>query len=408
MRGAAILPILTALIVTPPLNGSAQEIWSLERCIEYGLEHNLELKGGEISILRAESEYTGSKLSLIPSINLTNAVMIGAEKSFIPRMDISATLFDGLKRYYRIKSGSTSVEIGEQEYLDTQDNIIISITRSYLDVLLTQELKNVAQMSYDNIQEQLLKQSVMFEAGKCSHSSLLDIESQKSSEMVELINLNNQLKSYILKLTQTMNYPYSEDFIISDYISDQEISPIDPDIIDSVYIQALQLPYIKSARLAIKQRGYEKGVASASILPSLTLDVGYDIKRGDKSIMLGLSIPIFNQGSALNSIKQATLEEKRAKIELSRRENELYKEIQLAVHDGIRYYQEYQASLKHLEAAEASFRYQSEKLEVGLITTIDYNYSKNKLINAHSKVVQAKYRYLFQLKIIEYYKGETY
>lgn len=407
MRGV-VISVLFTLFATHLMYGSSREIWSLERCIEYGLKHNLELKGSRVDILQRDNDHTRSKLALLPAINLSNTLNMGRGGEFVSTLGISATLFEGLKRYYRIKSGSVSVDIGEEEYRHSRNTIIVSITKSFLDVLLAQELRNVAQVSYDNIQEQLLKQSVMFEAGKCSYSSLLDIESQKSSEMVELINLNNQLRSNILKLTQIMNYPHSEDFVISDYISDQEIVPIGGDITDSIYSEALRLPYIKSAQLAIKQMGYEKGIASANLLPALSLDMGYDIIRGDKSILLGITIPIFNQGSALHSIKGAKLGEERAKIELARRENELYNEIQIAVQEGIRYYQEYQASLTHLEAAEASFRYQSEKLDVGLITTVDYNYSKNNLIKARSQVIQAKYRYLFQLKILEYYKGETY
>ena len=35
----------------------------------------------------------------------------------------------------------------------------------------------------------------------------------------------------------------------------------------------------------------------------------------------------------------------------------------------------------------------------------DYNISKNNLLKARSEELQAKYQYIFQLKIIDFYKG---
>ena len=48
-----------------------------------------------------------------------------------------------------------------------------------------------------------------------------------------------------------------------------------------------------------------------------------------------------------------------------------------------------------------------KKYNLGIISTYEYNDIKNKLNTAESELIRAKYDYLFKIKIIDFYMGET-
>ena len=53
-----------------------------------------------------------------------------------------------------------------------------------------------------------------------------------------------------------------------------------------------------------------------------------------------------------------------------------------------------------------SFKYTEKKFEVGLVNTVDYNVSKIQLTRTQSDLLQAKYDFIFRVKILNFYKGE--
>lgn len=55
---------------------------------------------------------------------------------------------------------------------------------------------------------------------------------------------------------------------------------------------------------------------------------------------------------------------------------------------------------------QESFRYTEQKFNVGLVTSVEYNTAKNQLTRTESDLLQAKYEYIFQLKVLEFYTGK--
>ena len=84
---------------------------------------------------------------------------------------------------------------------------------------------------------------------------------------------------------------------------------------------------------------------------------------------------------------------------------QLYKDIQQAYTDAVSALKKYNASFKAVASSEESFRYNEQKFNVGIITPVDYNASKTQLLNAQSDMAQAKYEFIFKIKVLDFYKG---
>ena len=46
-----------------------------------------------------------------------------------------------------------------------------------------------------------------------------------------------------------------------------------------------------------------------------------------------------------------------------------------------------------------------KKFDVGLVTALDFTDSKNKFGNAESDLLQAKFDYVYKLKLLDFYQG---
>ena len=61
--------LISVSLVVFNLNLLAQELWSLEECINHAYEHNLTIKQSQLDVLSADIDLKQSKLNLIPSLN---------------------------------------------------------------------------------------------------------------------------------------------------------------------------------------------------------------------------------------------------------------------------------------------------------------------------------------------------
>lgn len=125
-----------------------------------------------------------------------------------------------------------------------------------------------------------------------------------------------------------------------------------------------------------------------------------------KQITMGLSIPIFNKMRIQRDISIEKINMLDAQYNLKQAKQDLYKNIQQAYSDAVSALENYYSSSDVVESMEETFDYTSEKFEVGLASSIDYNIAKNNLTKTQSDLLQAKNEYLLRVKILEFYQEE--
>ena len=84
----------------------------------------------------------------------------------------------------------------------------------------------------------------------------------------------------------------------------------------------------------------------------------------------------------------------------------MYKTIAQAFANAKAGLNKYNANKLSVEANDQSFYYAQQKYNVGAISTFDFNAAKTRLQTAQSNLVQAKYDYVFKLKVLDYYQGK--
>ncbi len=464
------LCLLSIFICTFFYQIKAQETWTLERCIEHALSHNIELKMKETSTKISNNTLNASRADLLPSVNAFGTQTYTFGRSVDPYTnDFSEenvrsnnfwvqgelTLFQGFSKQNTIAQNKFNFLASLQNFEKAKNDLTLNIVTVYLQILYNEDLLQIAENQLAITKMELEKSQVMVEAGKLAKGGLLEVKSQAAHEALAITEARNRLELSKLTLIQMLELEDVENFAIVKpefNIDDNKLSvqPATQIFEESVSI----MPEIKSAEYNVKS--YEKNLAAAYGQTSPVLDLfgtystgysdartqfdisgegtaytsGYFTEGGSpvyyiayptknysfsdqvkdnasKSLSFRLTIPIFNGLQRKHAISNAKLNLIDAQQNLELSKNILFKEIQQAHADAEAAYLSYQMNLSAQEAAKEAFEYTQEKYQVGLISPIEYSTSKNKLILAESELLQSKYTFIFKTKVLDFYKGKS-
>ncbi len=450
----------------------AQQAWTLEDCIKYAMENNIQIKQSVLNTEYNENLVKQSKLGQIPNLNASSNYTYSWGRaldqttyqftedqqinSLSMGLSSSVNLFNGLRVRNTILKNELNLMASYEDVEKIKNDISLNIAAAYLSILFNKELLTVTKSQLEITGQQVERTKKMVDAGKLARGSFLEIQAQYASEELNLVNAENQLSLSLLHLQQILDLPIDTAFDVS--IPDLP-TPDDSSLainVNEVYrIAEQEMPEIKSAQLATKSA--EKGlrIAESNRYPQLNLSANYNTGFSDirqkvteistspsvaigttqsgeivnsypqqiplygkypffeqirdnisAGVGLGLSIPIFNGWQVNSSIANARLELNNARLELQSQKLNLYSTINQSYADAAAALKKFTASEKALISMEESFKYTEKKFEVGLVNTVDYNTSKNQLTATQSDLLQAKYDFIFKIKIVNFYKGE--
>ncbi len=418
----------------------AQKVWSLEECIQYAIDHNIQIKQQTVQTRVQKNTLDQSKLSLLPSVSgqasqdysfgraldqttydFYNRTLKSNYFSLGGRTDI----FTGLQNLNTIQRNKYELLAGEQDLQRIRDNVSLSVALDYLQILLNKELVTATQSQLNTTLEQIAKTRKMVDAGSVAMGNLLQIEAQAAQEEVTLVNMQNQLEISYLNLTQLLELetPAGFEIIVPD-IRVGETADISGNI-DEIFNVAVQSrPEILGSQLRLTASEYALKVAKGARSPSISMSHNFgtryshiedlpgqqsfdDQLKNNKSFGLGFSmnIPILNGWQVNKNILNSKLAVENSQYTLEGTRKDLYKNIQQAYADAVAALKKYNASSKAVTSSEESFRYTEQKFNVGMITPVDYNAAKTQLLSSQSEMSQAKYEYIFKTKVLDFYKG---
>ena len=413
----------------------AQQIWSLEDCIDYALKNNISLKQSELNIELNKNEYFQSKMELLPSVNISNSFNNNRGRYINPFTnefdeEISSSLnlsynsnfslFNGFKNINLIKKAANESLKSTYDLESAQNDLISSIALSYLQILFNEELyqTSVSQLDLTKNQENRIK--TLVEAGSMAQGELLNIQSQLALEEQQLIQAENQLNLSKLQLAQLLELDQYENLNILKLNIKIPIFKIQNNINMDYAIALNKQSSIKSSELQINSAIYDLKIAKANYLPNLS--IGYRIStlyldnvndmftfneqlenNQQSAIYLSLNIPIFNKWSVRNSVAQSRIQIENSQLNAQQAKNQLRKNMEQAYADQLAAYKKYQATQKAVIAFKEAFSYINERYELGMVNSYEFSESKNKLITAESDELRAKYDLIFKVKLYEFY-----
>lgn len=431
---------LPALLFCLPGMLLAQNNWSLEECINYAHANNLTVKRTQLQAEIAKNDYFQSKMNALPDVNagMSRSYAFGRQVNQFTNefqqnntindnygVEANLNIFNGLQNYNAIKQNEFAVLASLQNVERQKVQIAFDIAADYLNILFAEELLEINKSQREVTQMQVDRTGKLVEAGSLAKGDLLEIEAQLASEDLNVTNAQNNLNLAYLNLTQLLDLDSTGGFavFIPDSVEPDLITPLVP--ATQVYAEALEyLPHVKRAEYELKSYEYnlarQKGRRSPQIYARGGWGTGFssyfrdslDISYGDQldgnsntTVNLGISIPIFNKWQVNNAISNARIGVVDAELNLELVKQELYKNIQQAHNDALSARAKYESAIQAVTSYSESFNYTEQKFNVGIVNSVEYNVAKNNYIRAESEMLQAKYEYLFAVKILDFYRG---
>jgi len=438
-RLSKIALLLMIIPLAAPLY--AQREWTLQECILYALENNLNIKQQSLAIEQNRNQLEQSKWALAPNLstragyNFSWGRSVNTQELLIIENQLSQSgsasigtdidIFRGLQKVNTIKSNQVQLEISGQEVEKLKNEISISISQTFLEVILAQEILEMAKLSRESVMEQVARTQKFVEAGNLAHSSLLEMQAQLATEHVQVVNAQNMLRTNYLTLVQLLDLPVDTDFGVA-------VPPLNIDTVtfagahvEQLYQISQSLPEIQIGEYNLQRSEHQLAISRGQRFPSLSFSAGLSTYynpdyihpidpthffgqiNARKSPYMGfsLSFPILTSRTISTNIRNAKLGVQQAQIDTKNRQQQLYKVIQQANNEAISAFERYKATLQNVKSMEESVRYVQQKLEVGMVSGTDYTVAKTNLFRAQSDNLQAKYQYVFRLKILDFYRG---
>jgi outer membrane protein len=260
---------------------------SLEECITYALDHNIDIKKQLLIVENQKQSLLQSKLGLLPSLNAgathgynwgktvdryTNQFATTRVQSNNFYLSSNMALFQGLTQVNTIQQNQLNLMATQYDLDLIMDNISIAVSGYYLDILYNQEILEVSKAQLDITTQQVNRMKKMLDAGTIAKGDLLSIQAQAATEDLAVVNAENTLAISYLTMQQLIDYPVSNDF----RIEKPELRPIQAPQIsitpEDIYNVALGArPEIKSAEYRVQSA--HKGVAIAQGYQSPTLNL---------------------------------------------------------------------------------------------------------------------------------------
>jgi outer membrane protein len=416
-------------------NAVAQTKWTLEECINYAHQNNLQVKRMELDYNRSRNNFNQARLNMLPSIDAYSQRGFNFGKSLDPETntyDYENSVSDGhsISTGLNLFSGFQTINnIAREKYLflksekdieKTKNDITLAIAAAYLQILFNKELLEVSKSQYEVTLLQVEKTRKLEEVGNVAKGELYKMQAQAALEKVSVTRANNNLNLSYLELAQLLDLDTVGNFDIVVPTGLLVTADSLPPPISSVYEQALNLPQIESAKLQLKSLEKNLAISKGSRSPTLSFGAGmysdyislssYDyIDQLDNNLReymgFRIDIPVFSRGEINRSIANAKISVRDAQVALDQTKQILYKEIQQAHADAIAAMEKYKSGIEAVKSNEEAFIYTQQKLDVGLVSSVDYNIAKNDLLRAKSELLQAKYEYIFKIKILDFYSG---
>lgn len=435
--------ILYSLLLFMVVSATAQEVWTLQQCLETGMKNNLDFQLKQLDILSAETVHRNPLLEYLPQAAIngshsysigstidpaTNARVSSSIQSDNVALNASMSIVD-FNIFTTARRNKIAVLKAKADKEATAAEYSLSILENYFNVLYTQELLKIQQSQFENAKFNLKRIEKEVEIGSKPKSDLYDMQVSYAQEENGIIATEQLLYNQKLTLIQLMNRP---DVLPNDLLVENSPMPeyvVKPE--SEVYQNALKsYPAVKAAQLQQDVQRKNITIQKNNYLPVISAFYSYSSfyylplnqtggqmvnpfwsqLNDNKNHYVGLqaTIPIFNGLRTHRDVQLAKVAHQKSIVLVNQEKIKLRQTIE---QETAKQQQNTVIALK-LEStrnyAQKSFETTQAKFSSGLVEAIVFTGSKNQLLTAEYNLLKAKVTLAYLALELHYLEFNTF
>ncbi len=266
---------------------SAQETWTLEKCVQYALDNNITIEQLKMSARMTELSTDDAIHARYPNLNggvgfnanfgrtidpVTNAFSTEAFFSNNISLQSGILLYNGGRLKNAIRQAEINQKAAGYDISQTQRDISLLVANAYLSVLFAQENQKITANQNELTKQQLAQLEKLISAGSVPANDRLTLEAQIATNEQNMISNENAIATAILNLKQLLRLDVDTEISVETPATDIPIST-DVDVLSfsDVYKSALTTqPNIKAATLDLQSAEVGLEIAESALKPSLS------------------------------------------------------------------------------------------------------------------------------------------
>lgn len=445
------LALLTAM-ASMPLASLAQDEqtthsggWTLQECIDYAMENNIDVKSGTLSLEQAQETTDATRGQLMPSLSFSTNQSLGwrpwsqstvalsggtmtttrSDRTYSGNYSLMAnwTVWDGGKTRRNLQSNKLDEQKTEAQNIQTANNIEEQIVQYYVQILYQTEAVSVADSTLAASTTLRDRGANMLEVGQLSKADYAQLEAQVSQDQFSLVSAQTQLATYKMQLKQILEIIKTQEFDVAiPDLSDDKILEALPSI-DDVFESAMaSRPEVRSSKISIEQADIQERVARAGHYPNISLSAGISTGHNtgsddafgqqmkqnvNNSIGLNISVPILDNRQTRTSKAKARIQRSQAELDSRQTETEIYKQVETYWLAALSAQAQYQSAVANEKSTAESYNLVSEQFTLGLKNIAELTTGNSNLLNARQQKLQSKYTALLNIALLKFYAGES-
>lgn len=413
----------------------AQKTWTLQECVNYAIQHNIDISKVNLNKPLVENELSKSKHELLPTLSaygsysdLNNLSQVNSSNVINGSVGLSLALdlTKGITTYNNIQKNKLLLQATNYTIESNKNDVTLEVATAFMYMLFSKEKLSIISMQIQRSLQEYENATKQLQEGEFSDADLVKYQIQLAQEELQKSRIENECTSWRISLAQAMNVRLDSITDISlgmefPFAKLQEKTPS----LDSLYNEACYANTdILAAQSYVRMKDYEIALAKMNALPTFSLAYNTytnSAKPGSYNYITNtyaeeqlfnnmygivsaqLSIPIFNKFSVKNSVTEQKIYKQKAEFELLSAKENIYNDIATAYYDMQAAKKEYEKQESILELTKKSYSYTLKKNEVGEISTTDFLLEKNKMNSAEVDFLISRYTFLFHKMILDFY-----
>jgi outer membrane protein len=333
----------------------------------------------------------------------------------------SITLFNGGQNVASLRAARLGEQASTNDLARTRQTVVFTVASNYLELVAQQEQLHVQRENLTALQAQEEQIKRFVDVGSRPISDLYQQQASVAAARASVVETQRALELAKVNLIQTLQLDAAGNYeFVPPAVSEADVNRqynLDS-LVTRAYAQRADID-ADEARLGVAEQDVK--AAKASKWPTISLTAGYstalssasdlsianqlDQRRGG-SIGIGISIPLFDRGSADLATQRAQIQADNARLALEQQRQQVAVEVRRAYLDHRAAQERLAAAQAQVRAADQAVAATRERYRVGAATLVELTQSQAAQVQAASALVNARYNLVFQQSLMSYYTGE--
>lgn len=415
----------------------SQKKWTLQECVIYAAENNLTVQQNKVNEAFSVNSLNNAKNQWLPTVDgyINNSLTLGTNNPLIDKgyqqytnslgINSSITIYNGGVVNLNKEKALLEVESSRKQTESLINDISLMIVNHYLNVMLNRELKQIAEGNLAIAEQQVERIQKQLNAGSVARADLVRAEANLAQEKKNVADAQIEVERALFNMAVLLQLPDYREF-------DVEMVPIPENIELGLYdlnaiveVAYAQQPAIQKAEIDVQVAEKSIDIAKTGFKPTITGTYNLGTNYADyfnKGLVsdawlsqwhdnltnvfgLNVQVPIFEKFNNKLNVERASINQSQAQINLELQKQTIRENIQEAYFSVNTSYQAYEAAKESVRSNALSYDYAQRSYDAGVLNIYDLNQAQNNLAVAEAQMAQAKYNFIFRLKVLDFYAG---